>query len=98
MRPASMISVQNGRYFQMWTVITEPSARFGRTSHHGASMPNQYQRMLLSIPHSEFSIQRNDRMVGIDGTAHGRMKMIESQRIQGRVEAKKPDRRSARKS
>jgi len=97
-RPARRIRVQNGRYFQMWTVITEPKARCGRTSHQGASMPNQYQRMLLSMPHSEFSIHRNDRMVGIEGTAQGRMKMMDSQRIQGLVEAKKPDSSNARNS
>ena len=40
-------------------------------------------------------MKRNDRIVGIDGTAHGRMNSTDSQRIHGRVLAKKPDRNSA---
>ena len=51
-------------------------------------MPNRYQSRLLNIPHSEFSIQRNEKIVGIEGTAHGRMKITLSQRIHGRTDAK----------
>ena len=72
----------------MWTKITEPKARSGLTSHHGPSMPNRVQSRLLNIPHSEFSIQRNEKIVGIDGTAQGRMKITLSQRTHGRTEAK----------
>ena len=82
----------------MWTVITEPKASSGCTSHHGPSMPNRSQRRPLSIPHSELSIQRNEKIVGIEGTAQGRMKITLSQRIQGRCRAKKPDSSRARKS
>src|SRR5215213_6178904 len=98
MRPASRIRVQNGRYFQIWTVITEPKASVGSTSHQGPSIWNMSQRRPFTIPHSELSIQRNEKIVGIDGTAHGRMKITLSQRIHGRVVAKKPESSRARKS
>ena len=40
-------------------------------------------------------MKRTDRMVGIDGTAQGRMNSTDSQRIHARVCMKKPDRNSA---
>ena len=40
-------------------------------------------------------MKRIDRMVGIDGTAHGRMNTSESHLIHGRAVTKKPDRNSA---
>jgi hypothetical protein len=47
------------------------------------------------IPHSGLSMKRSDRMVGIDGTAQGRMKSSDSHLIQGRVRMKNPERKSA---
>ena len=40
-------------------------------------------------------MKRNDRIVGIDGTAHGRMKSSESHLIQVRACTKKPERKRA---
>ncbi len=40
-------------------------------------------------------MKRNDRMVGIDGTAHGRMKSSDSHLIHVRAWTKKPDSNSA---
>ena len=40
-------------------------------------------------------MKRTDRMVGIDGTAQGRMNSTDSHRIQLRACTKKPDRNSA---
>ena len=40
-------------------------------------------------------MKRIDRIVGIDGTAHGRMNTSDSHLIQVRVCTKKPDRKSA---
>ena len=47
------------------------------------------------IPHSGLSMNRIDRIVGMDGTAHGRMNMSDSHLIQVRARTKKPDRNSA---
>ena len=40
-------------------------------------------------------MKRTDRMVGIDGTAQGRMNSTDSHLIQARCWTKKPDRNSA---
>ena len=40
-------------------------------------------------------MKRTDRMVGIDGTAHGRMNSTDSHLIQARAWMKKPDSNSA---
>ena len=47
------------------------------------------------IPHSGLNMKRIEKIVGIDGTAHGRMKITESQRIHTRSCTKKPERKSA---
>src|SRR5687768_7892753 len=72
-RPASMISVQNGRLFQMCTsiAIERPSQR--SLSQFGPSSAVSRKITELMIPHSGLSMKRNERIVGIDGTAHGRM-------------------------
>ncbi len=49
----------------------------------------------LITPHSGLSMKRTDRMVGIDGTAHGRMKSTDSHLIHQRDCTKKPDSTSA---
>src|SRR5947199_3723160 len=95
-RPAIRIKVQNGNDFQTWTRMASDSARVGSLSQFGPSSPVSRKIAVLMIPHSGLSMKRNDRMVGIDGTAQGRMNKSESQRIQARGCAKKPDSISAR--
>ena len=46
-------------------------------------------------PHSGLSMKRTDRIVGIDGTAHGRMKIAARILIHQRGWTKKPDSTSA---
>src|SRR5664279_6570035 len=94
-RPATRISVQNGSDFQMWTRMARPSAMVGLLSQVGPSAPVRRKLVVLMTPHSGLSMKRNDRMVGIDGTAQGRMKSSESALIHGRVRTKKPERNSA---
>ena len=93
--PATRISVQNGSDFQIWTRIARPSAICGLLSQFGPSAPVRRKIVVLMTPHSGLSMKRSDRMVGIDGTAHGRMKRSESHRIHQRVRTKKPERKSA---
>src|SRR4051812_4071697 len=73
-RPATRIRVQNGSDFQMCISIEKASARVGSFSQFGPSMRKKWNRVLLITPHSGFSMNRTERIVGIDGTAHGRMK------------------------
>src|SRR5437899_2794842 len=94
-RPAIRISVQNGSDFQMWTMIAIASATAGSLSQFGPSKPVKRKIRLLMIPHSGFSMKRIDRMVGIDGTAQGRMNTSDSHLIQVRVCTKNPERNSA---
>ncbi len=94
-RPVSRISVQNGSDFQMWTPIAIASATAGSFSQFGPSSPVNLKINWLTTPHSGLSMKRTERMVGIDGTAQGRMKITDSHLIQARCWAKKPDRNSA---
>src|SRR6476659_5607597 len=94
-RPATRIRVQNGSDFQMWTRIDRLSAICGLLSQLGPSAPVRRKIVELMIPHSGLSMKRSDRMVGIDGTAQGRMKSSESHLIHGCARTKKPDRKSA---
>ncbi|MGY3356197.1 hypothetical protein ACVWZK_002860 [Bradyrhizobium sp. GM0.4] len=71
------------------------SATVGSFSQFGPSSPVREKMKWLTMPHSGLSMKRTDRMVGIDGTAQGRMKITDSHLIQGRCWAKKPDRNSA---
>src|SRR5438309_2910814 len=91
-RPATRIRVQNGSDFQMWTRIARPSASAGLLSQFGPSAPVHRKICVLMIPHSGLSMKRSDRIVGIDGTAQGRMKSSDSHLIQVWVRTKKPDR------
>ena len=79
----------------MCTIIDTPSAIQRSLSQFGPSAPVSWKISELMMPHSGLSMNRNDRMVGIDGTAQGRMNSTDSHRIHGRVFAKKPDRNSA---
>ncbi len=47
------------------------------------------------MPHSGLSMKRMDRIVGIDGTAQGRMNNSDSHWIHGRACTKNPDSSSA---
>ncbi len=76
------ISVQNGSDFQMWTSIAMKSASVGSLSQFGPSAPVNRKISELMIPHSGLSMNRNDRIVGIDGTAQGRMNSSDSHLIQ----------------
>src|ERR1700752_3981441 len=94
-RPVIRINVQNGSDFQMCTPIAIESATVGSFSQFGPSSPVNLKISWLTMPHSGLSMKRTDRMVGIDGTAQGRMKITESHLIQLRDCTKKPDRNSA---
>src|SRR5215470_14790092 len=94
-RPASRIRVQNGSDFQMWTTIESDSAKVGSFSQLGPSSPVNLKINWLITPHSGLSMKRTDRMVGIEGTAQGRMNSTDSHLIQVRCWAKKPDKNSA---
>src|SRR3546814_17922676 len=61
-------------------MAASPDQRF--SSQTGPSTWKYLKIRLFTMPHSAFSIQRKDRMVGLDGTAKGRMKITLSQRIQ----------------
>src|ERR1700726_4043228 len=94
-RPVIRIKVQNGSDFQMCTPIAIDSATVGSFSQFGPSSPVNLKISWFTTPHSGLSMKRTDRMVGIDGTAHGRMNSTDSHLIQERSWIKKPDRNSA---
>src|SRR3984885_4296532 len=94
-RPVIRISVQNGSDFQMCTPIAIESATVGSLSQFGPSSPVSLKISWFTMPHSGLSMNRTERMVGIDGTAQGRMKITDSHRIHVRCCTKKPDRNSA---
>src|SRR6185295_8692910 len=90
-RPATRIRVQNGSDFQMCISIEKLSASVGSLSQFGPSRPVRRKIVELMTPHSGLSMKRTDRIVGIDGTAHGMMNRTESTLIHQRVWMKKPD-------
>src|SRR6266567_7752367 len=94
-RPASRIRVQNGSDFQMCTTMESVSASVGSFSQFGPSSPVNLKISVLITPHSGLSMKRTDKMVGIDGTAQGRMNKTDSHLIQLRCTTKKPDKNSA---
>src|ERR1700716_692088 len=94
-RPVIRIKVQNGSDFQMWTPIAMVSATVGSLSQFGPSSPVSLKISVLTTPHSGLNMKRTERIVGIEGTAQGRMNSTDSHLIQGRCCAKKPDRNSA---
>src|SRR6476469_9833900 len=93
--PVIRISVQNGSDFQIWTPIAMLSATVGSLSQFGPSSPVNLKMSWLTTPHSGLSMKRTDRMVGIDGTAQGKMNSTDSHLIQVRDCTKKPDRNNA---
>src|SRR3984957_251429 len=90
-RPVIRISVQNGSDFQICTRIAIDSASEGSLSQFGPSSPDNLKMSWLITPHSGLSMKRTDRMVGIEGTAHGRMNSTDSHLIQERSWRKKPE-------
>src|SRR3954452_3349223 len=94
-RPESRIRVQKGSDFQTWTRMAKVSASQGSLSQFGPSSAVSLKMIWLITPHSGLSMKRIDRIVGIDGTAHGRMKRNERMRIHQRGCAKKPESSSA---
>ena len=54
-------------------------------SQFGPSAPVKRKISELMSPHSGFSMKRIDRIVGIDGTAHGRMNSSDSHLIHVRA-------------
>src|ERR1700681_2975643 len=94
-RPEIRIRVQNGSDFQICTRIASDSAKVGSLSQLGPSSAVKRKINELTMPHSGLSMKRIDRMVGIDGNAHGRMNRTASHRIQRRACTKKFDNSSA---
>src|SRR3954468_7723368 len=90
------ITVQNGSDFQMWTTIASESASGGSFNQLGPSSRVSRKIVELMMPHSGLSMKRNERMVGIDGRAQGRMKTMSSALIHHRGWIKKPDSFNAR--
>src|SRR5574343_1039041 len=90
-RPATRISVQNGSDFQMCISMEKHSASVGSLSQLGPSRPVRRKISELITPHSGLSMKRTDRMVGIEGTAQGRMKISETILIHQRACTKNPE-------
>src|SRR5258705_13998229 len=79
-RAARMITVQNGRYFQMWKMIRAVSAVQREASQWWVPGPRS-SLMRFRIPHCEDIIHRTERMPGSTGIAHGRRKIAEGKRV-----------------
>src|SRR5712691_7425915 len=94
-RPAIRISVQNGSDFQMCVSIARPRPMRGSFSQLGPSAAVSLKIIELITPHSGLNMKRIEKMVGIEGTAQGRRKITESQRIHVRSCTKKPESHSA---
>src|SRR5687768_17757287 len=94
-RPAMRISVQNGSDFQMCVSIARPRPICGSFSQFGPSCAVSLKITEFTTPHSGLNMKRIEKIVGMDGTAHGRRKTTESQRIQTRSCTKKPESHSA---
>src|SRR5438128_7515129 len=89
------MSVQKGNDFQICVRMANDSASDGSLSQLGPSFPVMRKITELMMPHSGLSMNRIERIVGIDGTAHGRMKTRDSHLIQVRACTKKPESMSA---
>src|SRR3954466_4337624 len=94
-RPAIRISVQNGSDFQMCVSIDKPRPMRGSLSQLGPSAPVRRKMTELITPHSGLNMKRIEKIVGIEGTAHGSRNSTEIQRIHTRSCTKKPDRYKA---
>ena len=96
-RAARMITVQNGRYFQMWKMIRALIAVQREASQWWVPSPRS-SLIRFRIPHWEDIIQRTDRMPGSTGIAHGRRKIAERKRVERLSSSSTPERSRARKS
>jgi len=67
----------------------------GSLSQFGPSCAVSLKITELITPHSGLNMKRIEKMVGIEGTAQGMMKITESQRIQMRSCTKNPESHSA---
>src|SRR5919107_4342200 len=90
-RPAIRISVQNGSDFQTCMTIENVKARVGSFSQFGPSRPVRRKIVELMTPHSGLSMNRTDRIVGIEGTAQGMMNSTDSTLTHQRAWMKNPD-------
>ena len=90
-RPATKIKVQKGKDFQMCISMEKDKAKVGSFNQLGPSTPHNRKIKELITPHSGLSMKRTDKMVGIEGTAQGKMKISEMILIHQRVCTKKPD-------
>src|SRR5882672_1972827 len=76
-RPAIRIMVQKGSDFQTWVSIARPRPMCGSFSQFGPSWVVRRKMVELMMPHSGLNMKRIEKMVGIDGTAQGRMKITD---------------------
>src|SRR3954470_14431440 len=90
-RPATRISVQNGSDFHTCMIIEKDNASVGSFNQLGPSLPVSLKISVLMTPHSGFNMKRTERIVGIEGSAHGRMNSTESTLIHQRDWTKKPE-------
>src|SRR5438309_6207964 len=79
----------------MWVSIARPRPMRGSLSQFGPSCAVSLKITELITPHSGLNMKRIEKMVGIEGTAQGMMKITESQRIQTRSCTKNPESHSA---
>src|SRR5450432_4268996 len=91
-RPEMRIRVQNGSDFQMCTATAMLNAIAGLLSQFGPSRPENRKISELTIPHSGLNMNLMDKMVGIDGVAHGRRTPKASHLLHCRASTKKPTR------
>src|SRR4051812_37908440 len=90
-RAATRISVQNGSDFHTCITMERLNASAGSFSQLGPSTWKKRKMSELITPHSGLSMKRTERIVGIDGSAHGRMKSSDSALIHQRFCTKKPE-------
>jgi len=61
------------------------NARVGSFNQFGPSRPVRRKMVALITPHSGLSMKRTDKMVGMEGTAQGRMNRADRALIHQRV-------------
>ena len=94
-RAATKMRVQNGNDFQMCANMDNDKAKVGSFNQFGPSVPVSLKIKVLMTPHSGFNMNRIERIVGMEGTAHGNMKINDNHLIHVRLCTKKPDKNSA---
>ena len=96
MRPANKISVQKGKDFQMCMSMENDNANVVSLSQLGPSKPVNWKIWVLITPHSGFNMKRTDKMVGIEGSAQGKMNNSDKALIHHLLCKKKPDKTMAK--